>query len=86
MLAALSGGAASAAPLRAASAHTRSVRARYVTTVAAKSSPVSERVATALRGTAVFVVGDNSAANAKLCDTLAVTLGCVRQRLWRGSS
>ena len=86
MLASHSGGAALSAPLRAAGARTRSVRARYAPTTAAKSPAVSERVATALRGTAVFVVGDNSAANAKLCDTLAVTLGCARQRLRRSAA
>ncbi len=37
----------------------------------------SERVSAALRGTVVFVVGDNAAANAKLCDALATSLGCA---------
>ena len=79
MLATLSGGAAAAAPLRATGARTRAVRVQCVRASAAKGSSVSERVSAALRGTAVFVVGDNSAANVKLCDALAATLGCA----WR---
>ena len=77
MLAALSGGAAAASPLRVSGARTRSARVQCVRAAAAKGSSVSERVSSALRGTAVFVVGDNSAANVKLCDALAATLGCA---------
>lgn len=82
MLAPLWGVPATAPPLRAASSRPRSVRPRNVRTAAAKSSPsaVSERVSGALRGTTVFVVGDNSAANVKLCDALASKLGCVPAR------
>jgi hypothetical protein len=79
MLAPLSGGAAAAAPLRAARARTGAARLRCApTAAAAKGSPATERVSAALRGTAVFVVGDNSAANVKLCDALASALGCAR--------
>jgi hypothetical protein len=42
-----------------------------------QSAGVSDRVASALRGTNVFVVGDNAGANAKLCDALATSLGCA---------
>ena len=87
MLSLLSGGAAAAAPLRAARARTGAARLRCApTAAAAKGSPATERVSVALRGTAVFVVGDNSAANVKLCDALASALGCARRaRAGRGA-
>jgi hypothetical protein len=63
----------------------RGVAARRTSAAASKSSSagsaaLSERVSQALRGTLLFVVGDNAAANSKLCDSLAASLGCGQQR------
>jgi hypothetical protein len=56
----------------------RCVRTRAASKRGFTAAPadVAARVSAALRGTSVFVVGDNSLANEKLCDALATSLGC----------
>jgi hypothetical protein len=72
----------------------RSIASRRTSAAAASkgAAVLSERVSQALRGTLLFVVGDNTAANAKLCDVLAASLGCgqyhwggVARHVWTGA-